>query len=302
VLLRVLHARRRPGRGEGYHRGGGNGEHLYSYFRLCAHFVDVLRDMDNIAIRVEDVHKSFGGQKVLNGIDLSVERGKTTVIIGKSGGGKSVLMKHLIGLVKPDHGEIWIEGVEITRLKERQLNDVRRRFGMLFQEAALFDSMTVEENVAFPLREHTNLTEAEIERIAGEKLRQVGLYDAGDKMPSDLSGGMNKRVGLARALALDPEIVLFDEPTSALDPVISLTIEDLIKETQSRLKKTYVVISHDILGMFRIADNVAMLYEGRIVAFGTPYEIRRNDHPAVREFMKATKIPGFTGGQNDDRI
>ena len=258
--------------------------------------------MEEIVIRVQDVYKSFGSQKVLDGINLDVERGKITVIIGKSGGGKSVLMKHLIGLVKPDRGKIWIDGVKITGLSERSLNEVRKRFGMLFQEAALFDSMSVEENVAFPLREHTSLGEREIARIANEKLRQVGLFGAGEKMPSELSGGMKKRVGLARALALDPEIVLFDEPTSALDPVISLTIEELIKETQLRLKKTYVVISHDVWGMFRIADRVAMLYEGRIVAFGTPYEIRRNDHPAVREFMRATRIPGVTGGLYDNRV
>jgi phospholipid/cholesterol/gamma-HCH transport system ATP-binding protein len=258
--------------------------------------------MQDAAIRVKDVYKSFGSQQVLDGINLEVERGKITVIIGKSGGGKSVLMKHLIGLVKPDKGEIWVDGVEISRLKESQLNEVRKRFGMLFQEAALFDSMTVGENVAFPLREHTNLTEREIDRIAGEKLRQVGLFGASDKMPSELSGGMKKRVGLARALALDPDIVLFDEPTSALDPIISLTIEDLIKETQLRLKKTYVVISHDILSMFRIADRVAMLYDGRIVAYGTPYEVRRSDVPAVREFFRATRIPGFTGGAYDNRI
>ena len=252
--------------------------------------------MEDIAISVKGVYKTFGNQRVLDGIDLEVEKGKTTVIIGKSGGGKSVLMKHLIGLMKPDQGEILVDGVDITGLKERQLNEVRKKFGMLFQEAALFDSMSVEENVAFPLKEHTNLSAREVDRIAGEKLRQVGLFGAGDKMPSELSGGMKKRVGLARALALDPEIVLFDEPTSALDPVISLTIEDLIKETQLKLKKTYVVISHDIMGMFRIADKVAMLYEGKIVAVGTPYEIRTSTHPAVREFLRATKIPGFAGG------
>ncbi len=252
--------------------------------------------MEDIAITVKGLYKSFGNQKVLDGIDLEVEKGKTTVIIGKSGGGKSVLMKHLIGLMKPDQGEILIDGVDITGLKERQLNEVRKKFGMLFQEAALFDSMSVEENVAFPLKEHTNLSAREVDRVAGEKLRQVGLFGAGDKMPSELSGGMKKRVGLARALALDPEIVLFDEPTSALDPIISLTIEDLIKETQLKLKKTYVVISHDIMGMFRIADKVAMLYEGKIVAVGTPYEIRMSTHPAVREFLRATKIPGFAGG------
>jgi phospholipid/cholesterol/gamma-HCH transport system ATP-binding protein len=258
--------------------------------------------MDNIAIKVKDVYKSFGSQKVLDGINLEVERGKITVIIGKSGGGKSVLMKHLIGLVKPDRGEIWINGEEIACLKERELNTVRKRFGMLFQEAALFDSMTVIENVAFPLREHTRLTNNEILEITKEKLRQVGLVGAEDKMPSDLSGGMKKRVGLARALALDPEIVLFDEPTSALDPVISLTIEELIKETQMSLKKTYVVISHDILGMFRIADKVAMLYDGRIVTFGTPDEVRLSNLPAVKEFLRATRIPGFLGGEYDNRV
>ncbi len=252
--------------------------------------------MDDIAIRVKDVTKSFGAQQVLNGINLEVERGKITVIIGKSGGGKSVLMKHLIGLLKPDSGEIWVDGVEITRLGEPALNDVRKRFGMLFQEAALFDSMNVGENVAFPLREHTRLRDSEITEIVNEKLRQVGLLGFDQKMPSELSGGMKKRVGLARALALNPEIVLFDEPTSALDPVISLTIEELIKETQLHLQKTYVVISHDILGMFRIADKVAMLYDGRIVASGTPGEIRQDTQEAVKEFLNATRIPGFAGG------
>jgi len=252
--------------------------------------------MEEIVIRVKDVYKSFGRQKVLNGINLAVERGEITVIIGKSGSGKSVLMKHLIGLIKPDRGEILVDGVDITRLGESQLNEVRKRFGMLFQEAALFDSMTVEENVAFPIREHRRFSDGEVGRLVDEKLRQVGLSGVNEKMPSELSGGMKKRVGLARALALDPEIVLFDEPTSALDPVISLTIEDLIKKTQTRLKKTYVVISHDILGMFRIADKVAMLCDGQIVAFGTPDEVRRSDLPAVKEFLEATRIPGFAGG------
>ena len=252
--------------------------------------------MEEIVIRVKDVYKSFGRQKVLNGINLAVERGEITVIIGKSGSGKSVLMKHLIGLIKPDRGEILVDGVDITRLGESQLNEVRKRFGMLFQEAALFDSMTVEENVAFPIREHRRFSDGEVGRLVDEKLRQVGLSGVNEKMPSELSGGMKKRVGLARALALDPEIVLFDEPTSALDPVISLTIEDLIKKTQTRLKKTYVVISHDILGMFRIADKVAMLCDGQIVAFGTPDEVRRSDLPAVKEFLEATRIPGFALG------
>ncbi len=247
-------------------------------------------------IQVKNLTKSFGSQKVLDGVNLEIERGQTTVIIGKSGGGKSVLMKHLIGLMKPDSGEVWVDGVEITLLSEKKLNEVRKRCGMLFQEAALFDSMTVYDNVAFPLREHRHPSEREVEQLVEERLKQVGLLGVGDRMPAELSGGMKKRVGLARALILDPEIILFDEPTSALDPVIALTIDDLIKETQVRLKKTYVIISHDIAGMLRIADKVAMLADGKIVAFGTPYEVRRVEHPAVVEFIRATRMPGSFGG------
>ena len=253
--------------------------------------------MDEKAIRIVNLHKSFGTQKVLNGINLEIEKGKTTVIIGKSGGGKTVLLKHLIGLIKPDEGEIWINGAEITQLKDKELNEIRVGFGMLFQEAALFDSMDVFDNIAFPLREHTKKSEKEIERIVEEKLKHVGLLRFGDKMPSELSGGMRKRVGLARALALDPDIILFDEPTSALDPIISLTILDLIKETQTRLNKTYVVISHDIMGMFRIADKVALLSDGKIIEYGTPYEVRRSKNEVTMEFLNATKIPGFSGGE-----
>jgi len=252
--------------------------------------------MERTAIKIVDLHKSFGSQKVLNGINLEIKHGEITVIIGKSGGGKSVLMKHLIGLLKPDMGEIWIDGVDITKLKERQLNEVRKKFGMLFQEAALFDSMNVIDNVAFPLREHTKLPEKEIISLAEEKLRNVGLSGFGYKMPSELSGGMKKRVGLARALINDPDIILFDEPTSALDPIISLTILDLIKETQERFKKTYVVISHDILGMFRIAHKIAMLYNGKIIEYGTPEDVRKSEKEEVKEFLKATGIPGFGGG------
>ncbi|MDD5009837.1 MAG: ATP-binding cassette domain-containing protein, partial [Syntrophorhabdaceae bacterium] len=184
---------------------------------------------------------------------------------------------------------------------EKELNEVRRSFGMLFQEAALFDSMDVFDNVAFPLREHTKLSGREIESIVEERLKQVGLLAFTEKMPSELSGGMRKRVGLARALVLNPDIILFDEPTSALDPIISLSILDLIKETQQRIQKTYVVISHDILGMFRIADKVAMLYDGKIIEYGTPYEIRRSTNEATKEFLKATKIPGFTGGSYEQQ-
>jgi len=254
--------------------------------------------MEDRAINIIDLQKSFNDQKVLDGINLEIETGKITVIIGKSGGGKSVLLKHIIGLLKPDHGEIWVDGTEITELNDKGLNEVRKKFGMLFQEAALFDSMNVFENVAFPLREHRNMSDSEIEQTVEERLRQVGLLGFMKKMPAELSGGMKKRVGLARALVLDPDIVLFDEPTSALDPVISLTILDLIKETQSYIKRTYVVISHDILGMFRIADKVAMLSDGKIIEYGTPHEIRRSSHETTREFLEATRIPGFTGGSH----
>ena len=253
--------------------------------------------MEDKAIRIVDLHKSFGMQKVLDGVDLEIEKGKITVIIGKSGGGKSVLLKHLIGLIKPDKGSIWINGIEITKLKEKELNEIRIKFGMLFQEAALFDSMDVFDNIAFPLREHTKKAEKEIEKIVENKLKQVGLLHFGDKMPAELSGGMRKRVGLARALALDPETILFDEPTSALDPIISLTILELIKETQTYLNKTYVVISHDLMGMFRIADKVAFLSEGKIIEYGTPYEIRKSKNEVTMEFLNATKIPGFSGGE-----
>jgi phospholipid/cholesterol/gamma-HCH transport system ATP-binding protein len=253
--------------------------------------------MEDKAIRIVDLHKSFGMQKVLDGVDLEIEKGKITVIIGKSGGGKSVLLKHLIGLIKPDKGSIWINGIEITKLKEKELNEIRIKFGMLFQEAALFDSMDVFDNIAFPLREHTKKAEKEIEKIVENKLKQVGLLRFGDKMPAELSGGMRKRVGLARALALDPETILFDEPTSALDPIISLTILELIKETQTYLNKTYVVISHDLMGMFRIADKVAFLSEGKIIEYGTPNEIRKSKNEVTMEFLNATKIPGFSGGE-----
>jgi len=254
--------------------------------------------MEDKAIRIVDLHKSFGMQKVLDGVDLEIEKGKITVIIGKSGGGKSVLLKHLIGLIKPDKGSIWINGIEITKLKEKELNEIRIKFGMLFQEAALFDSMDVFDNIAFPLREHTKKAEKEIEKIVENKLKQVGLLRFGDKMPAELSGGMRKRVGLARALALDPETILFDEPTSALDPIISLTILELIKETQTYLNKTYVVISHDLMGMFRIADKVAFLSEGKIIEYGTPNEIRKSKNEVTMEFLNATKIPGFSGGES----
>lgn len=237
-------------------------------------------------IELKDVHKSFGSQQVLRGVDLAVPRGKTTVIIGRSGGGKSVILKHMIGLIKPERGQVLVDGTDITGLDDRRLNDLRKRFGMLFQDAALFDSMTAGENVAFPLQEHTKLKPEEIHKLVAEKLALVGLPGVEPKMPSQLSGGMRKRVGLARAIALDPEIILFDEPTTGLDPLMADAINRLISDTQRHLGITAVVISHDLQGAFQIAHHLAMLYDGRIIISGTPDEVRRSQDPVVRQFLE----------------
>jgi phospholipid/cholesterol/gamma-HCH transport system ATP-binding protein len=236
-------------------------------------------------IKLVDLHKSFRTQKVLNGLDLEIEAGKTTVIIGRSGGGKSVLLKHIIGLIRPDSGEVLIDGKDITRLGDRDLNEIRKKFGMLFQEAALFDSMTVGENVAFPLREHTRMTEEEIRRTVADRLHAVGLTGVEEKMPSELSGGMRKRVGLARAIAMQPQIVLFDEPTTGLDPVMTEAINRLIIETQKNFNLTAVVISHDIQSIFTVGHRIAMLYEGKIIAYGTPEELKASRNPVIVQFL-----------------
>jgi len=236
-------------------------------------------------IKLVDLHKSFGKQKVLDGLDLDIEEGKTTVIIGRSGGGKSVLLKHIIGLLRPERGQILIDGTDITKLNDRALNEIRKKFGMLFQEAALFDSMTVGENVAFPLREHTPMKEKEIRETVADRLRSVGLTGVEEKMPSELSGGMRKRVGLARAIAMRPQIVLFDEPTTGLDPVMTEAINRLIIDTQKNLNLTCVVISHDIRSIFEIGHRIAMLYEGKIIENGTPEELRGSQNPVTLQFL-----------------
>ena len=241
-------------------------------------------------ITLENVTKTFGSQRVLDGLDLHIEPGKITVIIGQSGGGKSVLLKHIIGLLQPDSGRIVIEGTDIAGLTAKKLNQVRKKFGMLFQEAALFDSMTVGENVAFPLREHTRMSKKEIRLVVEKKLRQVGLKDITPKYPSELSGGMRKRVGLARALALDPKIILFDEPTTGLDPVMCDAIDKLIVRTQRQTHATCVVISHDIESTFKIAHRVAMLYHGRIIACGRPESIQNSSNPAVKNFITGKSL------------
>ncbi len=236
-------------------------------------------------IRLINLKKSFKNQPVLRDLTLTIPSGQTTVIIGRSGGGKSVLLKHIMGLIRPDSGEIWIDEEEINRLRERDLYRLRKRFGMLFQEGALFDSMTIGENVAFPLREHRKMAAREIDQVVAEKLALVGLSGVEEKMPSELSGGMRKRAALARAIALEPDILLFDEPTTGLDPIMTASIDQLVIETQKRFQLTCVVISHDIQSVFRIAHNIAMLYEGKIIEEGTPEVFRQSANKLVQDFL-----------------
>jgi len=237
-------------------------------------------------IQLVDVYKSFKNQQVLDGLNLDIKDAEITVIIGQSGGGKSVLLKHLIGLIRPDKGQVRINDVDIASLNDRKLNEIRKNFGMLFQEAALFDSMNVGENVAFPLKEHTRLSDRQIYEIVEQKLLQVGLKDVVHKMPSELSGGMRKRVGLARAIALDPRIILFDEPTTGLDPITTDAIDRLIVDTQTHTGATCVIISHDIESTFKIAHTVAMLYKGKIIEIGDPKSVKQSPNPALQQFIQ----------------
>ena len=239
-------------------------------------------------IKIVDIHKSFGKQKVLDGVNLEIEEGKTTVIIGRSGGGKSVLLKHIIRLLKPDSGHVLVDGTDITKLNDKKLNEIRKKFGVLFQGAALFDSMTVGENVAFPLKEQTKMKDSEIRKIVADRLRAVGLTGVEEKMPSELSGGMRKRVGLARAIAMHPEIVLYDEPTTGLDPIMTEAIDNLIIDTQKKFNLTSIVISHDVKSIFKVGHKIAMLHEGKIVEYGTPEEIRESRNPVLVQFLSGS--------------
>ncbi len=240
-------------------------------------------------ITLKGVEKSFGKQPVLQGVDLKIPTGKLTTIIGPSGEGKSVLLKHMIGLLKPDRGEVWVDDIEISHLKDRALNDVRKRFAMLFQSAALFDSMNVFDNVAFPLREKHLAPESDIPRIVEGMLERVGLEGVGHKNPSELSGGMKKRVGLARALVMGPEIILFDEPTTGLDPLMAKTIHDLIRSMHRVFGFTAVMVSHEIPEIFGISDWVAMLKHGKIIAMAPSKEFQKIADPAVREFISVNE-------------
>jgi len=237
-------------------------------------------------IRIVDLHKRLGGLEVLRGVDLEVRREEVIALIGSSGVGKSVLLKHVVGLVRPDRGRVLIDGEDITAARGRRLEALRRRFGFLFQGGALFDSLTVFDNVALPLREKTRLSEEEIRHRVISTLREVGLHDVEGKYPAELSGSMKKRVALARAIIMEPEIMLFDEPTTGLDPIIAKAVNALIKDMHRRLRFTGIIVSHDVPEVFELVDRVAMLHEGRIIAVGTPEEIENSEDPIVRQFVR----------------
>jgi len=238
-------------------------------------------------IRVTDLWKTFGTRDVLKGISLEIPTGTTYVILGGSGSGKTVLMKHVIGLLKPDRGTVLVDDVDIPKLEGKALTEARRMFGMVFQQAALFDSMTVFENVAFPLKERKrNISTAELKERVIEKLRVVDLSESVLPLyPAALSGGMKKRVALARALIHDPQVVLYDEPTTGLDPITTDYVDDMILQAKQKLGVTSMVISHDIASSFKVADRLGVLYDGQLAAQGTPEEVRRSEHPHVKKFL-----------------
>lgn len=251
-----------------------------------AHVTQELHAPDiEIAVEFRNVTKAFGTQVVLDNVSCQLPKGRTTVIVGPSGTGKSVFLKLLVGLLKPDSGEILVDGVDITQLPQKDLFEVRKKFGMLFQDGALFDSLNVAENIAFPLRRHTRKSNHEIMDVVAQKLMQVGLPGIEHKLPSELSGGMRKRVGLARAMALDPQIIMFDEPNSGLDPVMSDAIDKLILKTRDITKSTFIVISHDIPGTFQIADYIVMLYKSKVIASGRVSDIQQSENPILKRFF-----------------
>ena len=241
--------------------------------------------MRKVKIAIEEIYKSFGEKHVLQGVDLDIFEGEVMYIIGKSGSGKSVTMKHISALLKPDKGRVLIDNVDIFQLDDEELGRQRKKLGVLFQMAALFDSMTVFENVAFSLRRFTKKSEEEIEDLVMQKLKLVGLRGVEQLNPSSLSMGMQKRVGLARAIAIEAEIVLYDEPTTGVDPILASAVDDLIKTLNEELKVTSVVISHDMKSTFRTADRVAMLYDGKFILTGEPDEFKYSDNEIVRQFV-----------------
>ena len=241
--------------------------------------------MPETEISIKGLTKSFGPQTVLEDITCDIPKGKITLMLGPSGTGKSVFLKHLVGLLKPDRGEIWIDNKNVPALNEKELYEVRRKFGVLFQDGALFGSMNIYDNVAFPLREHTKKKESEVSDIVNEKLKMVGLTGAEKKLPGEISGGMKKRAGLARALVLDPQIVLFDEPDSGLDPVRTAFLNELTMDLNRQLEATFIVVTHDIATARKVADYIGMLYRRNLVRFGPAREMFESDIPVVRQFL-----------------
>jgi len=236
-------------------------------------------------IELKNICKSFNGQSVLENLDLTIKTGESMVIIGRSGCGKSVTLKHIIGLLNPDDGKVLINGKDITSLKEKEINRIRMDFGMLFQGAALFDSLSVLENVGFQLFEYTDMKAKDIKKRVAECMGRVGLKGIEEKKPAELSGGMKKRVGLARAICMFPKIILFDEPTTGVDPIMGDVIDELIRHLHDTLKMTSVTVTHDMKSAYKIADRIAMLYDKHIVATGTPDEIKNSDNPIVKQFI-----------------
>ncbi|MDH3891130.1 MAG: ABC transporter ATP-binding protein [candidate division Zixibacteria bacterium] len=236
-------------------------------------------------IQISNLHKQFDHREVLSGVDLKVNKGESIVVIGQSGCGKSVMLKHLVRLLEPDSGRITFDDADISKLHGRRLIDMRRRYGMLFQSAALFDSLTVAENVGLGLKEERVHTRSEIDAIVSEKLSMVGLPGSGDKFPDELSGGMRKRVGLARAIAAEPEVLLYDEPTTGLDPITADMINDLIVDLNTKLNVTSIAVTHDMTSAYKIADRIVMLYQGRVEFDGTPDEIRNSSNEVVKQFI-----------------
>ena len=241
-------------------------------------------------VEFQDLYKAYGSKQVLRGANLTVYRGEVLVILGGSGTGKSVTLRHMLGLEAPDSGRVIIESEDVTDLEEEELYRVRKKFGMLFQSGALFDSMTVFENIAFPLREHTEMSDEEIDRAVNERLELVNLPNTGHLMPVDLSGGMKKRVGLARSIVLDPKMILYDEPTTGLDPITAARINDLIIDLQSKLNVTSVVVTHDIQSAFSVGDRIAFLNQGVFEWVGTMEEARDGEHPVLREFLRSSAV------------
>jgi len=249
---------------------------------------------ENLAVQLIDIRKSYGSQEVLKGVNLSIEEGKTTVIVGGSGQGKSQIIKHILGLIRPNSGQVMVYGKDLNNVNNKQLKEIRNNFGVLFQNAALFDSMTVFDNVALPLRERTKVPEKEIDKIVNEKLVMMDVEGTNDKYPAQLSGGMRKRVGLARALVLNPKIVFFDEPTTGLDIAKSNEIYRVFFKTQTALGYTAVIVSHDVPRIFKLADYVALLHNGIVQGCLTPEEFQLSNNPVIKAFVETTMGPLYS--------